>query len=151
MAVASAKPPLFPDPPQRSAAGRQVLNSWKDIAQFLKCGVRTAQRWERDLDLPVYRPRPGKRGPVCAFPNEIRLWLQHHRTQHPELAHLLRDGSAIATSHQLTQAAADLVRRTAANTRLQKEYAVRLLEAIRNMKEKIEARSKVVRGDRIGS
>jgi DNA-binding transcriptional regulator YiaG len=33
-----------------------VLSSWKDIAQYLGKGVRTVQRWERHLGLPVRRP-----------------------------------------------------------------------------------------------
>lgn len=143
MAVASAKSPLFPVEGRRAGTAPLVLNSWKDIADYLKCGVRTAQRWERDLDLPVCRPRPGKRGPVCAFPNEVRLWMRRKKTEHPELAHVFRDGSAIHTSHELTRISAELVRRTAANTRLQKEYAARLLETIKAMKARIEGRSKI--------
>ncbi len=30
-----------------------VLNSWKEIACYLGRGVRTVQRYERDLGLPV--------------------------------------------------------------------------------------------------
>src|SRR3984885_4315700 len=33
-----------------------VLSSWKDIARYLGKGVRTVQRWERHLGLPVRRP-----------------------------------------------------------------------------------------------
>ena len=29
------------------------LNGWKEIANHLGKAVRTAQRWEQDLDLPV--------------------------------------------------------------------------------------------------
>lgn len=147
MAVASAKLPLSSTESLRAGPHALVLNSWKDIADYLKCGVRTAQRWERDLDLPVYRPRPGKRGPVCAFPNEIRIWMRQKRTEHLELDHhRLRNGSAIAASHQLTRLSAELVLKTAENTRLQKEYAARLLETIKAMKARIEGRSKVARG-----
>jgi hypothetical protein len=31
------------------------LTSWKDIALFMGKAVRTAQRWERDLGLPIRR------------------------------------------------------------------------------------------------
>ena len=142
MGVASAKSPLFPGD-RRSEPRPLVLNSWKDIAGFLKCGVRTAQRWERDLDLPVYRPRPGRRGPVCAFPTEIRLWMMQKKTEHPELALPVHKNTAIDASHELTRLSAELVRQTAANTRLQKEYAARLLETVRILKAKIEGRSRV--------
>ena len=32
-----------------------LLNSWKEIADYLGRGVRTAQRWEVELHLPVRR------------------------------------------------------------------------------------------------
>ena len=32
-----------------------LLNSWKEIAAYMGRGVRTLQRWERDLALPVRR------------------------------------------------------------------------------------------------
>ncbi len=32
-----------------------LLNSWKEIAAYMGRGVRTVQRWERDLALPVRR------------------------------------------------------------------------------------------------
>jgi hypothetical protein len=38
--------------PEESA----VLSSWKDIARYMGKGVRTVQRWERHLGLPVRRP-----------------------------------------------------------------------------------------------
>ncbi len=148
MAVASAKLPPLSMEPRSASPFPLVLNSWKDIAAYLKCGVRTAQRWERDLDLPVYRPRPGKRGPVCAFPNEIRMWMRQKRTEHPELAHVFRDNSAITVSHDLSRLSAELVRQTAANTRLQQECAARLLETIRILKSRIEDRSNFAGGGR---
>ena len=52
-----------------------VLNSWKEIARYLDRGVRTVQRWEAELNLPVRRPRKG-RSPVIALRSEIDLWLK---------------------------------------------------------------------------
>jgi hypothetical protein len=65
---------------QRSAmfAPPFVLHTWKDIAEYLGGGVRTAQRWEHDLGLPVHRPHQRERSTVLAFPEEINQWL--HRT-----------------------------------------------------------------------
>ena len=51
-----------------------VLNSWKEIAQYLGRGVRTVQRWERDLQLPVHRIGKGKRSPVYANVRELKFW-----------------------------------------------------------------------------
>ncbi len=55
----------------------QLLNSWKEIAAYLGRGVRTAQRWERDLRLPVRRPRGKDRSAVIAFTYELDQWLKH--------------------------------------------------------------------------
>ena len=51
-----------------------ALGSWKEIAQFLGKGVRTVQRWEREMRLPVHRPRGKARGVVIAFPDELQRW-----------------------------------------------------------------------------
>jgi hypothetical protein len=52
-----------------------VLNSWKEIAEYLGRGLRTAQRWERDLGLPVRRPRGRMRTAVIALRWEIDAWI----------------------------------------------------------------------------
>ena len=53
-----------------------VLNSWKEIATYLGRGVRTVQRWEAELNLPVHRPRGKTRSAVVAFRQELDAWLQ---------------------------------------------------------------------------
>lgn len=53
-----------------------ILNSWKEIANYMGRGVRTVQRWERDLGLPVHRPKGKDRSAVLAFPEEVDEWLQ---------------------------------------------------------------------------
>jgi len=53
-----------------------VLNSWKEIATYLGRGVRTVQRWEAELHLPVHRPRGKTRSAVVAFRQELDDWLQ---------------------------------------------------------------------------
>ena len=65
----------------RSPRQSDTLQSWKEIAAYLKRGVRTAQRWETVAGLPVRRPRPGDRSPVFAFPNEIDQWLHSRPTR----------------------------------------------------------------------
>ena len=42
---------------------------------FLDRGVRTVQRWERELGLPVHRVGKGPRSPVHAFPSELTAWM----------------------------------------------------------------------------
>jgi hypothetical protein len=60
------------------SAGRSsaALQSWKEIASELNRGVRTVQRWERDLGLPVRRIGRSRRAPVFAFKNELHSWLR---------------------------------------------------------------------------
>ncbi len=53
-----------------------TLNSWKEIATFLNRGVRTVQRWERELGLPVHRVRKSEHSPVFAYARELKLWMQ---------------------------------------------------------------------------
>lgn len=53
----------------------QILNSWKEIARYLNRGVRTVQRWEAELALPVRRPRGRRRSAVIAMRSEIDQWL----------------------------------------------------------------------------
>lgn len=55
----------------------EVLNSWKEIAAYLGRGVRTVQRWERELNLPVRRPRGKDRSAVIALKSDIDQWLRH--------------------------------------------------------------------------
>lgn len=51
------------------------LDSWKSIAAYLKCNVRTAMRWEKERGLPVRRIPGGQRQGVFAWPAEINQWL----------------------------------------------------------------------------
>lgn len=51
-----------------------LLTSWKEIGQYLSKGVRTVQRWERELGLPVRRPAGPTRRAVLAVPEELDAW-----------------------------------------------------------------------------
>jgi hypothetical protein len=54
---------------------RVRLNSWKEIAGFLRVDVKTAQRWESTRGLPVRRLPGEGRKTVFAFQDEIEAWL----------------------------------------------------------------------------
>jgi len=56
-----------------------ILTSWKEIAAYLGKGVRTVQRWELELALPVRRPRANHT--VIAVPKEIDEWIQSQTSQ----------------------------------------------------------------------
>jgi hypothetical protein len=77
----------------------QLLNSWKEIAAYLGRGVRTAQRWERDLSLPVRRPRGKDRSAVIAFTDELDQWIKRTSNNSPRTNTKLSD--VIAESKQL--------------------------------------------------
>jgi hypothetical protein len=53
-----------------------VLSSWKDIARYLGKGVRTVQRWERHLGLPVRRPiGASQKSAVLLNRGDVDAWL----------------------------------------------------------------------------
>jgi Tol biopolymer transport system component len=51
------------------------LDSWKEIAQYLKRDERTVRRWELERSLPVHRTPGTKRSGVFAYPSELDHWL----------------------------------------------------------------------------
>ena len=53
----------------------RLLNSWKEIAAYLDRGVRTVQRWEATMGLPVHRPKGRLHSSVFALAHEIDRWL----------------------------------------------------------------------------
>jgi tetratricopeptide (TPR) repeat protein len=63
-----------------SAEPRQVpaadgrLDSWKEIASYLRKSVRSVQRWEAEEGMPVHRHVHGKAGTVYAFASELDAW-----------------------------------------------------------------------------
>lgn len=67
-----------PDPIGASREG-DTLDSWKDIAAYLRRSVRAAQMWEREEGLPVHRHLHEKRGSVYAYKSEIDEWLERRR------------------------------------------------------------------------
>jgi TolB protein len=60
--------------------GKQVLGSWKEISIYLGRSLRTCQRLERELGLPVHRLEDSPKARVFAYKEEIDLWIE--KTQH---------------------------------------------------------------------
>jgi hypothetical protein len=54
---------------------RQILNGWKEISSYIQRSVRTVQRWEARLEMPVYRPALKDRSAVMAFSDELDCWI----------------------------------------------------------------------------
>jgi TolB-like protein/Tfp pilus assembly protein PilF len=61
---------------RRSAepAARDRLDSWKEIAVYLKRDIRTVHRWEAQEGLPVYRHLHKKQSTVYAYRPELDAW-----------------------------------------------------------------------------
>ncbi len=64
-------------PGPRAASDR--LDSWKEIAGYLRRGARTVQRWEREQGLPVHRLKHEKLGSVYAYKPELDAWWEARR------------------------------------------------------------------------
>jgi Tol biopolymer transport system component len=60
-----------------------LLESWKEIAAYLKRDVTTVQRWEKRERLPVHRHVHDKSGSVFARRSELDAW-RRARTRAPE-------------------------------------------------------------------
>ena len=58
-----------------SLSARRILNSWKEIAEYMRMRVRTVQRYEAKLGLPIHRVTGRSRSAVFAFSEEIDRWL----------------------------------------------------------------------------
>jgi len=96
-----------PGVPARNA----TLQGWKEIAAELGRSVRTVQRWEQNLGLPVHKLGNTSGSPVFAFKDELHSWLRANAdTRKPTNA-----GSSQATS--LNQDGKSLERRRALEKR----------------------------------
>lgn len=58
-----------------AAAPRARLESWKEIATYLRRDVTTVQRWEKREGLPVHRHQHDRQGTVFAYQAELDAWL----------------------------------------------------------------------------
>lgn len=71
----TANPSTSPGPPA------ERLDSWKEIARYLKRDESTVQRWEKRESMPVHRHVHDKRGSVYAYRAELDAWWQGRRQQ----------------------------------------------------------------------
>src|SRR5713226_677324 len=59
---------------QGASPAAQRLESWKEIASYLKRDKRTVQRWEKEYGLPVHRLQLNTGSTVYAYPAELDAW-----------------------------------------------------------------------------
>jgi hypothetical protein len=69
-----ASDPGSPRDASAPPSGRR-LDSWKEIAEYLRRGITTVQRWEREEALPVRRHLHSTSGSVFAYADDIDAWL----------------------------------------------------------------------------
>jgi hypothetical protein len=67
-----AKPDIAPE---------EILSGWKEIAQYLGKGVRTAQRSAKQLGLPVRRVSGKHNGSVMTSKSDLNSWMRSSPTQ----------------------------------------------------------------------
>ncbi len=61
---------------------QKTLESWKQIAAYLRRSERTVRRWEANEGLPVHRHEHEKQDTVFAYRHEIAAW-SRLRTKYP--------------------------------------------------------------------
>ena len=72
------------DTPRGDATRSSRLDSWKEIASYLRRDVTTVQRWEKKEGLPVHRHQHDRQGTVFAFPDELDAWLARRQVRPEE-------------------------------------------------------------------
>jgi TolB-like protein/Tfp pilus assembly protein PilF len=79
------------------------LDSWKDVAAYLKRDVSTVQRWERREGLPVHRHLHDKLGSVYAFRSELDVWSRSRRLRHEQTNNRVMETQAASSSSGTTK------------------------------------------------
>ncbi len=74
-------PPRQVDPTHPPA---RRLESWKEIATYLRRDVTTVQRWEKREGLPVHRHQHDRQGTVFAYSHELDNWLSRRQVRPDE-------------------------------------------------------------------
>lgn len=89
-----------PSPEAASVEGThdERLDSWKEIAAYLRRDVTTVQRWEKREGMPVRRHLHDKIGSVYAFKSELDAWT---RSRHDE-AERIPDAAPLVPTHETT-------------------------------------------------
>lgn len=64
----------FPGTSPTESPPRNRLDSWKEIAAYLKRDVTTVQRWEKREGMPVHRHLHDRIGSVYSFTSELDAW-----------------------------------------------------------------------------
>lgn len=112
------------------------------IANHLGKGIRTVQRYERELRLPIYRPAGKPRGSVTAIKTELDRWVKHSPVQMDErTAHLRAQANRIGAQFllvdvevALTLSGMALNARSSENRQRQYDSARKAYETIKRLR-----------------
>lgn len=61
---------------------KEILDSWKEISQHLNRTIRTCQRWEAEMGLPVHRLDGSLKASVFAYKHELDKWFEEKLQEH---------------------------------------------------------------------
>jgi hypothetical protein len=120
-----------------------MLNSWKEIAAYMGRGVRTVQRWEMQLGLPIHRIGKGKRSPVYTTVGELKFWISTVGIARPLRAELRlqplgHGGNPLEASRRLLSSVQTLAQSIAENSVRQHRQAEILRARIIQMRSRIK-------------
>jgi len=93
-----------PPSPIDSRDSDDRLESWKEIASYLRRDVSTVQRWEKREAMPVHRHVHDKLGSVYAFRGELDAWMRQRlqitaqQTESPSPRRRLTPGAVLAVA-----------------------------------------------------
>lgn len=130
----------MPNPRDKGNLGS--LTSWKEISAYLDRGIRTVQRWERELALPVHRVGRGPKSPVHAFPSELQAWMLRMGKEHAEVIGKVRpnrpftDGSVAASRVLVTRSSA-LVSQMVESLWIQRRRAEELMKVMEDVQRRM--------------
>jgi predicted glycosyl hydrolase (DUF1957 family) len=128
-------------PDDNEAPSNQELNSWKEIASHLERGVRTVQRWESELGLPVRRKGRGKRSPVYALATELDLWRVTSGAvvgKEPDPDFERAAGSAVEESRRLMSSVQSMVQSVSMATVRQRQQTQALQKRLDEMRRRLK-------------
>jgi predicted DNA-binding transcriptional regulator AlpA len=112
-----------------------VLSSWKDIALYLGKGVRTVQRWERQLGLPVRRPLgASQKSAVLLYRSDVDAWLGTRFSARP----LQNNETALANSGLARSTLRERIRQARELRTTQQVLTEQIQESIRQLTERCD-------------
>ena len=53
----------------------KILDSWKEITNYLKRSRKTCMRWEKEYGLPIHRLDDSPKSRVYAYKDELDRWM----------------------------------------------------------------------------